>query len=137
LTSTQRLLAIKVANTRKHSEALNGYVIVVEDLMPRFYFHLVSKDSHTSDDNGKELATLNDAYEHARKLIDKILFHVGSDDAKAWKVVISNDQNDARIIVPFPISCSFPAQREAAARKYGKQFRQADENQYVVREPAD
>ena len=105
--------------------------------MPRFYFHLASKDSHTPDDNGKELATLNDAYEHARNLIDKILFHVGSDDAKAWKVVISNDQNDARIIVPFPISCSFPAQREAAAGKYGKQFRQADENQYVVREPAD
>jgi hypothetical protein len=109
----------------------------VEDLMPRFYFHLASKDSHTPDDNGKELATLNDAYEHARNLIDKILFHVGSDDAKAWKIVISNDENDARIIVPFPISCSFPAQREAAAGKYGKQFRQADENQYVVREPAD
>jgi hypothetical protein len=117
VTSTQHLLAIKVANTRKHSEALNGYVIVVEDLMPRFYFHLASKDSHTPDDNGKELATLNDAYEHARKLIDKILFHVGSDDAKAWKVVISNDKNDARIIVPFPISCSFPAQREADRRK--------------------
>ncbi len=86
--------------------------------MPRFYFHLASKDSHTPDDNGKELATLNDAYVHARKLIDKILYHVGSDDAKAWKIVISNDENDARIIVPFPISCSFPAQREAVSRKY-------------------
>jgi hypothetical protein len=86
--------------------------------MPRFYFHLASKDSHTTDENGKELATLNDAYAHARKLIDKILYHVGSDDAKAWKIVISNDENDARIIVPFPISCSFPAQREAVSRKY-------------------
>ena len=86
--------------------------------MPRFYFHLASKDSHTPDDIGKELATLNDAYAHARKLIDKILYHVGSDDAKAWKIVISNDENDARIIVPFPISCSFPAQREAVSRKY-------------------
>jgi hypothetical protein len=109
----------------------------VEDLMPRFYFHLASKDGHTPDDNGKQLATLNDAYVHARKLIDKILHHVGSDDAKAWKVVISNDENNAQIIVPFPISCSFLAQREAVSKKYGKQFRQANENQYVVREPAD
>ena len=46
--------------------------------MPRFYFHLASKDSHIQDDSGKELATLNDAYEHARKLIHKILFHVRS-----------------------------------------------------------
>ena len=105
--------------------------------MPRFYFHLVSKDSHSPDDNGKELATLNDAYVHARKLIDKILYHVGPDDAKAWKVVISNDENDARIIVPFPISCSFPAQREAVSGKYGRQFRQANEDQYVGRELAD
>jgi uncharacterized protein DUF6894 len=83
--------------------------------MPRFYFHLTSKDSYTPDDNGKELATLNDAYVHARKLIDKILYHVGSDDAKAWKIVISNDENDARIIVPFPISCSFLAQRPTSS----------------------
>ena len=32
--------------------------------MPRFYFHLSSKDDHIPDDSGKELATLNDAHEH-------------------------------------------------------------------------
>jgi hypothetical protein len=37
--------------------------------MPRFYFHLAFKDGHTPDDNGKELATLNDAYVHARKSV--------------------------------------------------------------------
>jgi hypothetical protein len=41
--------------------------------MPRFYFNLSSKDAHIPDDSGKELATLNDAYEHARKLIHKIV----------------------------------------------------------------
>jgi hypothetical protein len=69
--------------------------------MPRFYFNLASKDDHIPDDSGKELATLNDAYEHARKLIHKILFHVGHDDAEAWKVVILNDDHDAQMIVPF------------------------------------
>jgi hypothetical protein len=56
--------------------------------MPRFYFNLASKDAHIPDDSGKELATLNDAYVHARELIDKILFRVGDDDAEAWTVVI-------------------------------------------------
>jgi hypothetical protein len=85
-------------------------VILVEESMPRFYFHLTSKDSHIPDDAGKELDCLNDAYEHAWTLIDKILFHVGDDDAKAWKVVISNEEHDAQIIVPFPAS-SFSSQR--------------------------
>ena len=79
-------------------------VIVMEGLMPRFYFHLTSMDRHIPDDHGKELATLNDAYDHAGRLIDQILFHVGSDDAKAWKVVVSSDKHRTEIIVPFPVS---------------------------------
>jgi hypothetical protein len=82
---------------------------VMENLMPRFYFHLTSKDSHIQDDSGKELATLNDAYEHARKLIHKILFHVGHEDAGMWKVVILNDAHNAQIIVPFSVSHTFNA----------------------------
>ena len=81
--------------------------------MPRFYFSLASNDAHIPDDSGKELATLNDAYEHARKLIHKILDHVGHDDAEAWKVVISNDQHDAQMIIPFSVSHVFRAQRRS------------------------
>jgi hypothetical protein len=51
--------------------------------MPRFYFNLSSKDAHIPDDSGKELATLNDAYEHARKLIHKIVLHVGDEPFRA------------------------------------------------------
>jgi hypothetical protein len=80
--------------------------------MPRFYFHLSSKDDHVPDDSGKELATLNDAYGHARKLIHKILLHVGHDDAEAWKVVIFNDEHDAQMIVPFSV-----AQHRATVRE--------------------
>jgi len=72
--------------------------------MPRFYFHLRSKENNIPDDSGKELDTLIDAYEHARALIDKILVHVGHDDADLWKVVISNDKDDAQMIVPFAVS---------------------------------
>jgi hypothetical protein len=76
----------------------------MENSMPRFYFHLASRDSHIPDDFGKELDTLHDAYMHARKLIDKILFRVGHDDAEAWKVVILNDEHDAQMIIPFSVS---------------------------------
>ena len=79
--------------------------------MPRFYFHLRSKENNIPDDSGKELDTLIDAYEHARILIDKILFHVGYDDADLWKVVISNDEHDAQMIVPFAVSHAIRRQR--------------------------
>jgi hypothetical protein len=59
------------------------HVRVMENLMPRFYFILSSKDAHIPDDFGEELDTLHDAYMHARKLIDKILFRVGHEDAGA------------------------------------------------------
>jgi Domain of unknown function (DUF6894) len=83
----------------------------MENLMPRFYFNLASKDAHIPDDRGKELNTLHDACAHAQKLIDKILFHVGHDDAEAWKVVILNDEHSAQMILPFSVSQTFKAQR--------------------------
>jgi hypothetical protein len=92
----------------------------MENLMARFYFNLVSKDAHIPDDSGKELATLNDAYEHARKLIHKILFHVGHEDAETWKVIVLNDDHDAQMIVPFSVSHALRAQRRAKGRESSK-----------------
>jgi hypothetical protein len=43
-------------------------------------------------------------------LIHKILFHVGHEDAEAWKVVILNNEHDAQMIVPFSVSHAFKAQ---------------------------
>ena len=79
-------------------------MVVVEVVVPRFYFHLVSVDRQITDDQGKELNTLNDAYDHARKLIDKILCHLGSEDGKAWKVVALSEKYNVEIIIPFPPS---------------------------------
>ena len=86
-------------------------LIALEDLMPRFYFDLTSNEAHITDDGGKVLGTLSDAYEYARKLIDKILFHVGYDDVDTWKVIISNNEHDAQMIVPFAVSDVLRAQR--------------------------
>ena len=37
--------------------------------MPRFYFHLKSKQTRIVDDKGKDFDTLNKAYEHGRSLL--------------------------------------------------------------------
>ena len=95
-------------------------VHLMENLMPRFYFNLTSKDAHIPDDSGKELATLNDAYEYARKLIHKILFHVGHEDAEAWKVIVLNDDHDAQMIIPFSVSHMLRAPRRATGRESSK-----------------
>ncbi len=70
--------------------------------MPRFYFNLSSNNSRIPDDSGKELGDLHAAYEHGRKLIAQILYHVGSNDLDEWKIVISNKNRDALLIIPFP-----------------------------------
>ena len=88
--------------------------------MPRFYFNLASKDARITDDFGKELDTLHDAYVHARKISDKILVRVGDGDAEAWKVVILNDEHDAQMIVPFSVSQTLRAQRRATGRQSSK-----------------
>jgi hypothetical protein len=82
-------------------------------MMPRFYFHLISNETRIPDDGGKAFDTLNDAHEHGRKLIDKILMHVGYDDADEWKVIVSNDEDDAQLIIPFTVSSLLSSARRA------------------------
>jgi Domain of unknown function (DUF6894) len=87
--------------------------------MPRFYFHLKSKDSDIPDDSGKELRSLNDAYDHARKLIEKIWLHIGHEDSEEWNVIISNDEFNASLIVPMSFSYLFSKRRKSGDEKDG------------------
>src|SRR5262249_17737933 len=102
------------ATRTQHLHSIKHDVGNLEGSMPRFFFHLTSVNRNITDDTGKELGTLNDAYNYARKLIDKILLYVGSDDVNSWKVVIFSDNHNAQIVVPFPVSCS-PTQSEGQA----------------------
>jgi hypothetical protein len=83
--------------------------------MPRFYFHLRSKQSRIPDDKGKSLDTLNEAYEHGRKLVDKILQHVGYDDANEWKVIVSNNEDGVQLVIPFSVSYEFRIKKAKTA----------------------
>ena len=73
----------------------------------------MSKESRIPDERGKSFETLNDAYEHGRKLIDKIFLHVGYDDAEEWKVIVSTDEDDAQLIIPFTVSYLLSSTRRA------------------------
>lgn len=68
-------------------------------------------ESRIPDESGKHFDSLDRAYEHGRKLIDNILRHVGNDDANDWKLIVSNNEDDVQLIIPFAISY-FSAQRE-------------------------
>jgi hypothetical protein len=87
----------------------------MEVQMTRFHFHLESKQTRIADDKGKEFATLNEACEHGRKLVDKILQHIRYDDAREWKVVVSNNEDDAQLVIPFSVSYQFMIKGAKAA----------------------
>jgi hypothetical protein len=94
---------------------------LLEELMPRFYFHLTSKDSRISDDIGKELSSLNDAREHAQKLVEKIWLYTSHEDTEKWNVTVSNHDFDALLIVPIPFSYLFSERRKLDTDKDGLQ----------------
>ena len=83
--------------------------------MPRFRFSLKSKDSHIPDDRGKELASLNDAYDHARKLIEKIWLYTGHEDLEEWSIIISNEELNVALIVPCSFSYFCPERQRVGA----------------------
>jgi hypothetical protein len=94
----------------------------VERKMPRFRFSLKSKDSHIPDDGGKELASLNDAYDHARKLIEKIWLHTGHEDLEEWSIIISNEELNVALIVPCSFSYFCPERQRVGAGKDSHQL---------------
>ncbi len=76
---------------------------------------LKSKDSYIPDDSGMKLASLNDAYNHARKLIEKIWRYTGYDDSEEWSIVISNEKFEVSLIMPFSFSYLFSERQKVGA----------------------
>ncbi len=113
-------------NTLRHPSAVRMLDVAVfelwENRMSLFYFSLKSKDSHIPDDSGKELASLTDAYDHARKLIEKIWLYTGCEDTEEWSVIISNERFEVSLIVPFSFSYLFSERRKGDVEEDGHQF---------------
>jgi hypothetical protein len=102
---------------------VDAWLKLVEDFMPRFYFHLTSKDSRISDERGKELSSLNDACDHARRLVEKIWLYTSHEDTEEWNVNVSNDDFDALLIVPIPFTYLFSERRKIGTENGDLQLR--------------
>ncbi len=71
--------------------------------MARYFFHLRSETCRVSDERGRDFADLAAAYNHARQLIQKVILHVGFDNERDWRVIISTyTPAEAELIVLFP-----------------------------------
>ena len=57
--------------------------------------------------------TLYEAYGRGQKLVDRILQHVRCHDANEWKVIVSNDEDDAQLVIRFTVSYQFGTKRKA------------------------
>ncbi len=71
--------------------------------MARYFFHLRSETCRVPDEHEKEFSELAAAYNHARQLIQKVILHVGFDNERDWRVIVSaHTPAEAELIVLFP-----------------------------------
>jgi hypothetical protein len=78
-------------------------VLDEEKPMPRYFFHIRSKETEIEDENGKAFPCAWDAYFHARRLIIQALqYFEDADYEERWSVRISNDEDQSEIIALFP-----------------------------------
>ncbi len=71
--------------------------------MARYFFHLRSEMYRIPDEQDRDFADLAAANNHARQLIQKVIFHVGFDNERDWRLVVSaHTPAEADLIVLFP-----------------------------------
>ena len=70
--------------------------------MPRYQFHMKSKQSEIQDESGRVLESTWDAYLRAQEIIRKCLRYLDLEDDEQWVINICNDAGEAEIVVLFP-----------------------------------
>ena len=68
--------------------------------MARYYFHIVSEHSVVSDDHGRECSCAEDAFFHARRMIDEAARYLNQDDGR-WVVRVRTAADSFKLDVPF------------------------------------
>jgi Domain of unknown function (DUF6894) len=90
--------------------------------MARYFFHLRSGTCRVRDEEGKEFPDLAGAYNHARHIAQKIIMHVGFDDERDWRVIVSAyTRTEAELIVLFPNPLEHVAKPKTSLPASGKQ----------------
>ena len=74
----------------------------LEITLPRYYFHMKSKQSNIQDETGKVLASTWEAYARARDIIRKCLQHCDIQEDEQWMIKVCNEAGHAELVVLFP-----------------------------------
>lgn len=70
--------------------------------MPRYYFHMRSKNDKVQDELGQVLDSTWDAYLRAREIIQKFIQYVDLEDTEQWVIRVNNDADEVELVVLFP-----------------------------------
>jgi hypothetical protein len=71
--------------------------------VPRYFFHMKSKDTRIADHNGKELTCIQAAHMHAQQLIRKtVLYLQPNDSPEGWSIDICDAEGSSELVVLFP-----------------------------------
>jgi hypothetical protein len=74
--------------------------------LPRYYFHMKSKQSNIQDDTGKVLGSTWEAYARAKEIIQKCVQYCDIQEDEQWIIKVCNEAGDAELVVLFPRSAS-------------------------------
>ena len=74
--------------------------------MPRYFFHMASKEAQLVDSKGREMAYLAAAHECALGLIHKTMHYLPAEDSKGWMVKVANTEGHVDLVVLFPSALS-------------------------------
>jgi len=70
--------------------------------LPRYYFHMKSKQRYIQDETGKMFGSTGEAYVRAREIIRKCLQYTDIQEDEQWMIKVCNDAGDAEFVVLFP-----------------------------------
>src|SRR4051795_1387450 len=70
--------------------------------MPRYFFHMATKDHQISDENGKQLKDLAAAHDHALHLIHRTMCSLREEQTAGWMIKVTPDSDGPSLTVLFP-----------------------------------
>jgi len=71
-----------------------------ESKMARYFFHIASEHSVMPDHQGRECSCAEDAFFHARRMIDEAARYLDEDDGR-WVVRVRTAADSFKLDVPF------------------------------------
>ncbi len=73
--------------------------------MPKYFFHMATKDQQVTDEVGRTFDSLSDAHMHAVGLIYRSCAHLQSKDTVGWMINVADASGRVLLAVLFPRHC--------------------------------